>query len=740
MIQRLLTTVMMWALLLWVVSSVLAAYSNDFQKAEGLSLDGAEMIRDFPPVGQVPSVRISWNKPDYYVVDGKPSGFGHFGQLERLPNGHLIACCQEQATGSHGADDPTRRTVCRVSIDGGYTWSDSRPVSTESGLHWGLCALDDGTIWLAPVVRKEGKRYIPRSTDEGKTWDFSMASEEGFFRFTIQMSNGEMLGLRTTSDETGRKCRGVVITNPEGSKWERIPLGAQAGYQCDECWITETGTPGQLYLLMRDQSQAHYYSQSWSDDYGRTWYGYSPSGVWFSTRPSRPHVTCLPDGTLVAVHAERAHGRIMAVPSFDNGKTWHRDASICVLDGHGGWLTGSHGYCDSALTDEGLLMASWYAGAKAEMDPECNGRGFYGGHIDPRYFKRPCNGIRLATTGDPEDARLIGRWSFEDEVSEVVYDSVNGNYGRAQHIGLTAGKVGGGILFNGTDSQIEVPDTPEGRVPNFFTIECFFRAGDVQRPQALISKRPYYYLGVADGKLNFQLGDPNNENMPTIRVEGETTLEAGRWYHALATTGVGYSGYRYMWLYLDGEQEVEVNPYHEGLNNDNLKAGNGSYYVDMRPDAGPMYYGYGLYDGYHTPHSKNLHLGVDNITGTDFFGGELDEISLYGRMMYPDEVVQMATRGYITEKPGVVSSDVITMDGPAWGNFRAETYTPEGTAITFAILDESGEKVLKDNVNPGDSLGDIKAIALRIEAKLSTSDPSVSPVLKLWGMAGTIDE
>lgn len=721
------------------VPASLAAHRDDFVKPDGLILNGVAMVRDYPPVPTKPEVRISWQKPSYYLHDGKPAGYGHFGQLARLPNGHLIAAYQEQGTGAHGAQDTSRRTVCRISKDGGYTWGDATVVGREWGFHWGLCPLKDGAIWLAPVVKRDGKRYIPRSSDEGRTWDTSMASE-GFFRFTIQMSNGEILGCTKGRDERGRQGRAVRITDAKGSKWESVFLGAQSGHQTDEWWVTETGKPGVLYALMRDQSQAYYYSQAWSNDYGRTWHGYSPSGVWFSPRPSRPHVTTLPDGTLVAVHAERGHGRIMAVPSFDDGKTWHRDAAIAVLDSPDRWLVGSHGYCDTALTDDGLLMVSWYAGAKAEADPECNGRGFYGSHVDPRYFSRPRKGVTLATIGDPDDSRLIGRWSFEDDAHGVVHDSVNGNYGHARRVGRSAGKIGRGLRLNGRDSMVEVPDTPSMRAPNFFTIECFFRADDPTRAQALISKRPYYYLGLAHGKLTFQLGDPTNQNMPTVRLDSGGDVTAEKWHHAAAVVGIDRAGYKYAYLYLEGKEVAKVRPYSAGLHPDSFKAGTGAYYVDMRPDTGPLFHAYGKFIGYHVPPAENLCLGCDNVTRSGFLSGDLDEVSLYGRRLFPDEIEALTTRGYPVDAAGTATSAPINREGPGWGTFQAKADVPGKTAIAFAVLDETGSKVLKPGLKPGDSLADVSALAIRLQAKLTTKDRATSPVLRQWALTGTVDE
>ena len=697
------------------------------------------MIRDYPPVPTKPELKISWDDPGYYTYEGKPAGFGHFGTVARLANGRIIAVYQEQITGTHGPDDPSRRDVCRTSTDGGYTWSESVVIGTEPRIHMSVCPLQDGSVWLGSVQKPDGKHYIPRSNDCGKTWDFTLEGPEGFVRAS-QMSNGEIIAASSGVDEDGNQGRAVIITDPEGSKWETIFLRDQCGYQRDEWWITETAETGVLYALMRDQSQANYLSQAWSYDYGRTWHGYSPSGVWFSPRPSRPYVTTLPDGTLVGIHSERGHGRIIAVPSYDEGRNWHREASVVVLDGINGWLTGSHGYCSAAYTDEGMLLVAWYAGARPEMDPDCNGRAFYATHIDPKYFKRPYSGVRLATGSGSAGSSLIGRWSFEDDPPGIACDSIAGNWGRSVRVGRCPGRIGRALHFNGTSSMVEIPDTPEMRVPNFFSIECFFRPDAVAEQQALISKRPFYYLGIAEGRLSFELGDPRREDMPVFRLLSEHDLEPGSWFHAVASYGIHGDGYVRARLYLDGEKIADVKPADHGMRPEDYQGAAGSYYVDMRPESGPLYYEYARFSGYQVDSSMNLHLGVDNSTRTGFFAGDLDEVSLYGRCLRDNEIRVLSRRGYSTEGPGVLTSGPIHVEGHGWGRLRADTDEPAGTTVAFRILDESGSQVLKDDVRPDDSLDGIPNLALRMEAELRTDNAAVTPVLRLWGMAGVIDE
>ena len=87
-----------------------------------------------------------------------------------------------------------------------------------------------------------------------------------------------------------------------------------------------------------------------------------------------------------------------------------------------------------------------------------------------------------------------------------------------------------------------------------------------------------------------------------------------------------------------------------------------------------------------------------------------------------------------------MTTDPILLDGNGWGVFQAEADTPKGTAIKYAVLDAKADKVLRDTVKPGDSLHEIKDQTIRLQAELSTTNPSVSPVLKTWAITGTTDD
>jgi len=119
---------------------------------------------------------------------------------------------------------------------------------------------------------------------------------------------------------------------------------------------------------------------------------------------------------------------------------------------------------------------------------------------------------------------------------------------------------------------------------------------------------------------------------------------------------------------------------------------------------GPFFMPYGEFSGYHTVPTAHLYLGMDNVTRRSHFAGMLDEVSLYGRCFAPDEVEALSKRGYGTRGPGVIVSDPIGLEGPGWGIFQAEIITPPGTSVRFDLLAAQEDRLLKENIKPGEDL------------------------------------
>ena len=705
------------------------AHQDLFDQATGRQLD---------TVAKEPEVDIAARSER---IDQGQKVSGHFGNIRRLPNGDIVAAHIEAKSKAHGGYDPTSRLLVRISSDGGYTWTPGVDpfVGIRSEIlkgkermmrlaHLALSVLRDGTILLGPITLKDGQRHVPRSRDRGQTWDFE-TTIPAWVRDYVEMDNRQIVAQAALSTDQGVKSRAVLISGPDMKQWDLVTLGPQAGYQTDEACTIATGKPGELYMLMRDQDCGHYYTNAWSRDCGRTWAGYAPSGLWYSLRPSKPHVSAAGDGMLLAAHAERSNGRIVVTPSFDRGRTWDLTRRIFLVDapGAGNALGSSHGYCSMARSSEDTWFVAWY-------DP----RSYRGSTAEVSYITRPYQGACLAARSAADHA-LLARWPFEGNQRNVVEGWPNCDYGRATMIGRRPGKIGQAAFFNGRTSSVQVPDTPTMRVGNFFSVECFFRAERLEGDQALLSKRPYYYLGIAGHTVTFQIGPASEpkSSRKTFRIDSPEPVRLGQWHHVAAVVGPTGRNYKMMRLYIDGKEAVRDNLTWAGMGRD-MSFAEAAFYLDQRPESGPMFMNYGEYDGYQTAPKCHLTLGVDNQTGKSRLKGEIDEASLYRRDLLPAEVASLSARGYVSQ--GTITSDPIALDGPHWGTFQVKTATPPGTAIAFRVLNADSSKTLLVNLKEGQSLRNVRERVIRLHATLSTTKPSVTPVLKSWAITGSGDD
>ena len=488
-------------------------------------------------------------------------------------------------------------------------------------------------------------------------------------------------------------------------------------------------------MLMRDQNVSRYFMQAHSDDYGRTWRDYKPSGVWHSAAVF-PFVMTLDDGTVVGIAAQRRTGRIIAVPSFDGGHTWDLTRRVPVCDNRQEWFRhGDFGYPDAVQVTDGRILVRYYDAAV--KDPHTQW-GDWGNYFDPTHFRGPHDGVQLVAANAVADEHLIGQWSFEEEAGIGAADRVRGNY--AKIIGTVnrrTGKLGRGVHFDGR-TYAEVTDDPSVRVPNYFSIETWFRTDRVKGEQALIGKRPAYYVGLKDDKLVFEVGDPSGRIVDVLhRVESKVAIEPGRWYHVVAARGVYYDGYRYMWIYIDGKlddlQPIDTSPvllwYKDKPKLAPLSLAQAFALTDRKPEAGPMFWFAGRLDK-----PSHLWLGRDNLTADKPFFGDLDEVALFDRALLPKHVRVRARRRFDVGSAGTVTTPAIQRpEHTRWTQIVLDARTPKGTGVAVDLLDENG-KLLQANVEPRKPLPEIGAGKIRLRAKLSTDDPALTPVLRRLGV------
>ena len=480
-------------------------------------------------------------QPDVKVNRGK---WAYFPSICCLANGDILVAYHER---QHGYDPVAGRNMLCISRDNGKTWAPQVVVmdlpdhDTRDPY---IMQTPDGAVY----VSREG--YAVTSKDSGKTWKVTI---EGLSKnewngpgmiypnyAVAQLSNGEIIWTGCCMDYMrvpGEAQTSVRATSHSrfangGIQWEHRPH-PELTTSPDEWTLVETDVPGRLVCMMRVQHVSEYYMTSHSDDYGHTWAPAELSAVWCSQAPSRPMLTKLRDGTIVLVYAERKNSRVLAVPSFDNGRTWALDRKLVVLDDPDRcW--GDFAYPDACQISDGRLLCVYYT----------DGR-IYGTFLDPDDFRRRSH--PRATAARAPTASTIARWQMDEGEGDIAHDGAGSNYGKIFGAKRTQGPLGGALQFDGARDHVMVLDTDTLRVPRTFTIEARVRIDSTQGDMAIVSKVPAYYFGITDGKLDFRNG-------PT-RTVGEKELTPGKWHH-VAVRMLHVREYLRTEFYIDGEVDA----------------------------------------------------------------------------------------------------------------------------------------------------------------------------------------
>ena len=222
--------------------------------------------------------------------------------------------------------DVVRGRYCRVSHDGGLTWSEPRPTPCSSP--HGPTVMNDGSLLYFGRAAKATEAW--RSTDEGKTWEFLGAvpvpegwSMRNFFEpHALQLPNGRIVGI-------------IRFENTIPEQFEKY------------------------YALSM--------FATYSDDGGKTWS--VPENLGYHGAP--PHLMLHSSGALICAYGRRDDGTRWydlserALVSWDNGETWAEDLTI-FGDGPDWDL----GYPSSVELSDGSILTAYYQ----KYQDENNGR------------------------------------------------------------------------------------------------------------------------------------------------------------------------------------------------------------------------------------------------------------------------------------------------------------------------------------------------------------------------------
>ena len=747
---------------------------------------GVSLLREPPPVPSAPDVRVSpanlsygvpkgmslrdyaksenidVSKPYFREPESRSIRCGFFPLLLRLHDGSLLAVWREAS--AHGYCSFGRTVVAR-STDAGQSWSKpwvvfTLPDAVDAGGPENLVQTSDGTLWMGAwgrtpeqmpgtTGRQRAWAYALVSNDNGETWETLPQLGDHFYPGSpsLEMSNGEFLwrGSIPVEAEEGltshpASARAVmVLRSPEepvpkdadieeigGLRFERFSAAHLGGP--DEEHISETLIPGNLVKLMRSQGYGEHYYQSVSRDYGRTWSEAKPSGLWHSPRPSQPYLITLTDGTLVAVNDQRQNCRIVATPSFDNGRTWDVAHQQIVLDDPE-FLSGDFSYPQLVEVDNGRVLCIYYS--HHIDDPFAEQNGIFGNFLETRFYRAAFRGVQLAEVGSVRRASTVGYWRFDEGEGDTAHDDTGPNYGKIVGPTWVAGKHGSALEFDGRDDYVLVKDCPELRVGQEFTIEAWISGREPARTQTIVSKLPHYWFGLRYGRLCFQRGGA--VNLPVLENAAETVLEADRWYHVAVAIRVTVDWTRHILFYLDGQvdgnERVAVPATaEEALAMSDWRMSNDRFW--QAPHALPRVHE-------DIPKARpqiraaldHLYIGLQHDLETAPFFGTINEVALHATGLLPRDLAGSLTRG--RRQNGEISSATIKKPSSGWGRFSADARVPAGTAISYSV-ETPGGTVLRRDVSSGDSLADLEANGIRLRARLTTTDPGRTPVLWSW--------
>jgi hypothetical protein len=225
----------------------------------------------------------------------------------------------------------------------------------------------------------------------------------------------------------------------------------------------------------------------------------------------------------------------------------------------------------------------------------------------------------------PAPAGLIGWWSGDNGANDLT-GAHNGTL-EGGATAATPGVVGTGILFDGTNGYVSIPDSPALHPANL-TIEAWIRCDllDTPTPPGISYPGQQYIIFHQNAEYsNFEGFDLAKDREPrftgtndtwcfevssvegqNVYVESVTLVQTNVWYHI-----AGVRGSNYIQLYVNGQLEAQTSV--------DFPVGYGNF---------PLYFA---------------------TTGQSYwdhkFGGALDEVALYDRALSASEIAAIYSAG-----------------------------------------------------------------------------------------------
>src|ERR1035437_7420573 len=224
----------------------------------------------------------------------------------------------------------------------------------------------------------------------------------------------------------------------------------------------------------------------------------------------------------------------------------------------------------------------------------------------------------------PAPAGLVAWWPGDGNANDMAGTNNGSLMGGATANGT--GYVGSAFKLDGTNGYVQIPDSPVFH-PTNFTIEAWMRFDSLDSPPVGYSPAGQSYIIFkhnsrgGDEQEAFSLckernitsvpGDTfifevSSASAQAVYLSSATLISTGVWYHV-----AGVRGSNFIQLYVNGQLESQTN-------------------VDFPQDYG----------------SQPLLFGTSGISYWDHkFDGELDEVSLYNRVLAASEIAALYASG-----------------------------------------------------------------------------------------------
>ncbi|MCX6901147.1 MAG: exo-alpha-sialidase [Verrucomicrobia bacterium] len=233
--------------------------------------------------------------------------------------------------------------ACRVTRDGGKTWSPEREITRHSDCqasHASVLRTRDGTIhafylgfvkhsWKNgnPTPEEKSDVWAIRSTDGGKTWTNRQAIFRGYSGATngaIETRDGHILvPYSHYVSNPGRLVSRVSVSTDGGKTW-KLSTALDIGGAGDHEGALEPALlelkDGRVWMLIRT-SRGQFW-ESFSTDGGLTWSEAKPTAIESTHAPG--HLARLADGRIALVwnQCKKGRGELHLAFSGDEGRTW----------------------------------------------------------------------------------------------------------------------------------------------------------------------------------------------------------------------------------------------------------------------------------------------------------------------------------------------------------------------------------------------------------------------------------